>query len=149
MTDSTGPHLQAAVLCEKVLQSKEGVLSLINIVDQITQTASGAEPPKEMPPFILKDISLVVMMKADKARGRYAIKVRPQDPSGRDLAPFEAPVQLEGGNSGINVISALQLPIEMEGVYWFDLLFVAGGDEDRLMTRLPLQVVYQPLQTNQ
>lgn len=147
MADSTGPHLQAAVLCEKVLESKEGVLSLINIVDQITQTTTGPEPPKDLPPFILQDVSLVIMLKADQARGRYAIKVRPQDPSGRDLPEVETPVQLEGANSGVNIVSPLQLAIEMEGTYWFSIYFMASSEKEQLLTRMPLKVMYQPHRT--
>jgi Family of unknown function (DUF6941) len=143
----TGPHLQSAVLCEKVIESNEGVLSLINIVDQITQSATGPEPPQQMPAFMLKDLKLVVMLKADQARGRYALKIRPQDPSGRNLPIFEVPVQLGGGNSGMNIVTDIQLPIELEGLYWFDVLFAAGGEEDRLLTRLPLTVMYQPQRT--
>jgi hypothetical protein len=37
--------------------------------------------------------------------------------------------------------------ITEEGTYWFDLLFSPGsGQDDRLLTRLPFTVVYQPQQ---
>jgi hypothetical protein len=39
------------------------------------------------------------------------------------------------------------MPYEVteEGTYWFDVLFSPGsGLEDRLLTRIPLRVVYQP-----
>src|SRR4051794_23465688 len=118
MAQSSGPHLQIAVFCEKVIEDKEGVLSLIRIVDRVTQTATGPEPPDQMPPFILSNVFLVVTLKADKARGRYAVKIVPEDPSGRSLPEVETPIQLEGGQMGINLISPLQIPIELEGLYW-------------------------------
>lgn len=145
--DDTGPHLITCVFCEKVIEDKEGVLSLIRIVDRITQTATGSEPPEQMPPFILDTLQLAITLKADQARGRYAIKVRPEDPGGRQLPAFEAPLQLVGGNQGVNLIMALQFAVELEGVYWFDVFFVAAKNDDRLLTRLPLEVIYQPQKT--
>lgn len=140
----TGPHLQVAAFCEKVIEDKEGVLSLIRVVDQITSTAVGPDVPEEMPAFTLSGISLVISLKADQARGRYAIKLRPEDPSGHQLPFLETPIQLEGGERGVNVVSPLQILIEHEGLYWFDVFFSAGAANDRLLTRMPLRVVYRP-----
>lgn len=142
MSENTGPYLQAAALCEKVIESKEGVLSLINIVDQITQTATGPEPPENLPPFILQDVFVVIMLKAGEARGRYEIKIRPEDPSGRDLPDVETTVQLNGGNSGMNIVAPLQLAVENEGTYWFNVFFMASSTDERLLTRIPLTVQY-------
>jgi hypothetical protein len=47
---SDGPHVGIAVLCEKVLQEGDGVLSLIRVVDRIIHSAVGPEAPDEMPP---------------------------------------------------------------------------------------------------
>ena len=47
----TGPHVQLAAICEKVLEDKDNVLSLIRVVDQVTQPAMGDEVPEAMPPF--------------------------------------------------------------------------------------------------
>lgn len=146
----TGPHLLACVLCEKVIEDKEGVLSLIRIVDQITHSAIGPEPPEDMPPFILDHLKLVLMLKAGKAKGRFKVKIRPEDPSGVQLPVVETTVQLEGGHGGVNIIAPLAVPIAMEGLYWFDVFFAAGkGDKtaDRLLTRLPLKIEYQPQKT--
>ena len=38
-----GPHVALAVICEKVIEDNEGVLSLIRIVDRVTQTPSVAK----------------------------------------------------------------------------------------------------------
>src|SRR4051812_12789274 len=102
MADGGGPHLGLAVLCEKGIEDKEGVLSLIRVVDQITQTATGPDAPEQMPPFILGNLTMVITLKADKARGRYGLKIRPEDPSGIHLPAVELPIHLEGGNRGVN-----------------------------------------------
>ena len=109
------------------------------------QTATGIDVPEQMPQFMLKDIKLVVTLKAGRSRGRFAMKIRPEDPSGTQLPPLEIAVQLVPGNQGVNLITDFQFAVQYEGVYWFDILFVPGGGaEDWLLTRVPLEVQYQP-----
>jgi hypothetical protein len=139
----TGPHLQVAAICERVIEDKQGVLSLIRVVDQIVHSAVGPDVPDEMPPFTITELSMVIMLRADQARGRYALKIRPVDPSGRDLPVMQTPIHLESGR-GVNVVLPLQFRVEMEGPYWFDILFSAGTGHDRLLSRVPLQVLYRP-----
>jgi len=143
-----GPYLNAALLCEKVLEEQDGVRSLIRVVDRVTNAAAGQDPPSEMPSFTIS-LMCVIFMKAGEARGRYAIKLRPEDPSGHKVGDAEVPVQFEPpGNRGITLQMPLNIQIDLEGVYWFDVLFVdqrAGTEE--LLTRLPLQILYQPQKT--
>jgi len=141
---TTGPHLVVAAICEKVLQEPDSVLSLIRMVDQITQTATGPEAPEQMPPFLVSHLTMVICLKADQARGRYGIKIRPEQPGGQQLPDIEQAVQLTSGG-GVNLILPLVLPITLEGVYWFDVFFTGPPPQpDRLLTRVPLQVVYSP-----
>ncbi len=143
----SGPHLTMAVLCENVVQSSEGVLSLINIIDQVTQEASGTEVPSQMPPFQLQ-VRGVVGLKAGSARGRYAVKLRPEDPSGSQLSAMEMPVQFGGpAGGGVNLLLNVGMQIELEGLYWFDVIFVEALEAERLLTRIPLNVLYHPTRT--
>ena len=141
---STGPHVVIAALCEKVLHEQDGVLSMIRIVDQITQSASGTEAPTQMPPFLTNNLTMAICLKSDQARGRYGIKIRPEQPNGQQLPELEQAIQL-GSGGGVNLIMPLVLPITQEGLYWFDI-FLTGlpPQSDRLLTRVPLQVVYSP-----
>jgi hypothetical protein len=140
----TGPHVQAALICENVIEDKQGVLSLIRVVDEIARTVVGPDAPDEMEPFVT-DLKMVIMLKADGARGRSSIKIRPSEPSGRDLAPMQTPIHLTPGYGGVNLLIPLQFRVEYEGVYWFDILLSAGsGHDDQLLSRVPLHVKYQP-----
>jgi hypothetical protein len=142
---STGPHLIVAVLCERVLTEADGVLSVIRIVDQITQTANGPEAPDQMPPFILDSLTMLIGLRSDQARGRYGIKIRPEAPGGFQMPSAEQAIQLQSGPTGTNLIVPLVLPISEEGVYWFDVFLTGPApQEDRLLTRVPLEIVYQP-----
>ncbi len=135
-----------AVLCEKALQEQDGVLSVIRVIDRLTQSATGTELPEQMPPFLADNLTMVVCLKADQARGRYGIKIRPEAPGGFQLPAMEQGIQLAGGATGVNLVMPLILPIGQDGVYWFDVFLTGPApQEDRLLTRVPLEVLYQPL----
>lgn len=142
---TTGPHLLMAALCEKVLQEQDGVLSIIRVIDQLTQTAVGPDAPEHMPPFIAQNLSMVVAIKADQARGRYGVRIRPEAPGGIQLPHVEQAVTLSPGPGGMNLVMPMTFPVSEEGVYWFDVSLTAPtGQPDRLLTRVPLQVQYSP-----
>lgn len=79
--EPTGPFVGAAFLCEQVLKDEHGVISAIRIVDKITQTAEGPEPPAAMPPT---GVSLkgLVLLKSGAARGSLGLSLRIEAPSG-------------------------------------------------------------------
>jgi hypothetical protein len=134
-----GPYVQLAAVCDKVLQEADGTLSLIRVIDRFTVTAHGPGPgelPAELPEGNL-DVTLVVALKADDARGRYPISLRIQQPSGAYLPERSFDAMFEGGERGVNLILRLQLEA-LEGLYWFDVSM-----NERLLTRVPLRIIYQ------
>lgn len=133
-----GPYIQVAAFCEQVLQEKDGVISLIRIIDTLTHTEAGPNPPEQMPP-ITWNMKLVLMLKPGLAIGRHEIKVTPQSPSGQSKNSFTTTIYFEGsGNRGANVI--LELPkfcFDEEGLHWFGIYF-----DNSLLTRIPFEVKY-------
>jgi hypothetical protein len=138
-----GPYLVVAVFCDMTLIGQDSTLSIIRIVDAVTQTVAVPDPPDVMPAFLLTT-KLVVMLKAGEARGRYTVRIRPEAPDGRELPSVDQVIQLEGGYTGANLLIDVNLAVDLEGVYWFDVFFVAAPGEERLLTRVPLRVLYQP-----
>lgn len=138
-----GPYLQLATFCDQVITDKDDVLSLIRVIDRVTQQTAGPNPPTEMPPVKL-NLVLVISLKPGSSRGRDAILVRPEAPSGQQLEGHDLPVHFEGGNRGINLILRIELTAEMEGLYWFDVIL---RSQDKLLTRVPLEILYQPIRT--
>lgn len=121
----------------------DGVLSFMRVVDRITNTASGIDPPDEMPPM-LANIQMVVALKSDRAKGRHSVKFFMEAPDGARQQIGEQDVTLTPGNSGANLVIGLQLGLALEGVYWVDVVLGGPrGQEDVLLTRTPLEVVYQ------
>lgn len=134
-----GPYLAAAVFCEKVIEDKQGILSLIGIIDRITQSAVGPDAPEKMPPLSY-NLHLVLSFKSGFARGTQSVRLRALPPEGPPMGESIFTVFFEGEDRGNNLILQMALALPMEGLYWFDILL-----GERLVTRMPLRVVYQRL----
>ena len=136
MENEQGPYIQAAALCEQVIEERSGVLSLIRIIDTIVHTEARPDAPAEMP-LVNYPLKLVLMLKSGRARGRHEFKVFPELPSGEVKSPFMQSVQMEGEERGANTVISLMFSGAMEGLYWFNVHF-----DDTLLTRIPLRVRY-------
>lgn len=136
-----GPYIQIAAFCERVLRETDGVVSLIRIVDRITHTEHGSMAPRDMPE-VRYPLTLVLTLKAGAARGRHDVTITPQLPSGETLSPITVGVQMEGEHRGTGIVSRIDIPYKLEGVYWFTIAF-----DDIPITRLSLEVRYSRLVT--
>jgi hypothetical protein len=142
----------AALFCERVLQEGDGVLSAIRIVDQQVLHLIGANVPGDMPPAML-NTTLLIALKAGQTRGRYAVRIAPEAPSGEGMPPVDFAVNFMGGDGeqGINLVVPMQMQVAQEGLYWFDVVWVdpkVDPEAGALLTRVPLRVVYQPVATS-
>jgi hypothetical protein len=136
-TESSGPYLAAALLCEKVLQEKDDTISIIRMIDRITLTVSALGSPETIPSTTI-NLSALIALKSGSARGRGTVKLRVETPSGLKLPDQLLPVLFEGDDRGVNLIVAFNMVIDQEGIYWFDVLL-----DERLLTRVPLRILYQ------
>ncbi|MDA1258479.1 MAG: hypothetical protein O3C10_11665 [Chloroflexi bacterium] len=136
MLPDSGPFLNVATFCEKVIQSKSGVLSLINVVDQHNVMASGPGAPDKMPKQTI-NWTLVLTFRSGAARGSKQVKITPEDPSSKDMRTFEVPVRFEGRNRGSNVVLELGFEVEIPGVYWFRVEL-----DGEFVTKIPIEVTY-------
>jgi uncharacterized protein DUF6941 len=132
-----GPFLAAALLCESVLQEKDGRLSIIRVINRITQQAVGADTSEKMPAITIR-LTALISFRAGFARGSYNVKLRPITPSGKRLPEVSLPILLEGEDRGHNLILPVMFQAAEEGLYWFDVLLA-----ERLITRIPLRLLYQ------
>src|SRR5437868_12853991 len=105
---STGPFLTTAALCEKVLEEKDGSLSLIRIIDRVmVPVMLDAAPPA----FACKG---VVTLRSGTAQGRATVTVRAEKPSGQQLEPISVGVLFEGQERGVNVLFDLGIVADEE-----------------------------------
>jgi hypothetical protein len=132
-----GPFLQIAVFCEKVLQEKDGVVSAIRIIDRSLITISGENVPDPTPPINIP-VVLLVRVKSGDASGKHELRIKPISPSGKELATFNFPFVLGGGELAANLIMNYSLKAEESGLYWFEVIL-----NDILITKISLNVIYQ------
>ena len=135
-----GPYLSAAFLCETVLSEGNGVKSIIRIIDRFTITASGPNPPLQMPP-IKRLFTLFVRLKSGMARGTYPLRVELIKPMAEKATkPFEKPMFLEGEEDrGLDIVIQMGIQLDQEGIYWFKIFF-----NNQFLTQVPLRVIYMP-----
>lgn len=141
MSFEDGPYVQAACFCNMVIEDKNGVLSLIRVIDTVTRTVRAPAPPEEMPTGQYQS-TLVLMLKSGAALGRSTLKVIPRLPNGETRNPINVTVHFDGDEKGQNVVMDIEVPLEVEGLYWFDVYI----DEEQL-TSIPLRVKYNPIIT--
>lgn len=139
-----GPYLKAAAFCGDVIEDKDGVLSLIRVVDRLIVTAEAVgqqQPPPSMPkemPKITTPLKLVLMFISGRARGTQGVDVKMQRPDGTVHDLWSGTVFLEGEDRGANVIVNMQIEFGLEGLYWFHISL-----DDSELTRMPFRLIYQ------
>lgn len=134
-SETDGPFIALAVLCELVLDEKDGVLSVIRIVDTLTINMS--DSPPGLKPAV--DITAVLSFKSGSYQGKRLLKIAPTDPTGVKLQPVQSFLAVfEGNERGANFIIKMLMPADKEGVYWFDILL-----DETFMTRMPLRIKHQ------
>ncbi len=138
-----GPYIQVAAFCERVLREADGVLSLIRVVDVVTHTERGPNPPDEMPE-VHYPLFFTITLKSGAARGRHDITIIPELPSGETIQPLTMSIRLEGEGKGTNITSRIDMPYKLEGLYWFNVQF-----DNQVITRIPLEVRYAKMVTGQ
>lgn len=134
-----GPFLSAALICEKVLEEKDGVKSAVRIIDRVIHTVVGTRPPDEMEPFDY-EATLLIRLKSGWARGAYAIRINLIKPSGESPMPLQQRVNFEGEEDrGVDIVGKMRIKFDQTGIYWFKIYL-----NDTFLTQVPLRVVYMP-----
>ncbi len=136
-----GPYVKAAVLVNQVIEGKDGVLTLVRVIDRLTTQASGPQPPVDMPVATFS-MNAVLMFVSGKARGRHQVRIVREAPNADRKEIWSGGILMEGEQKGHNLNLGLKESFELEGTYWYDVYV-----DDELMTRMPFQVIYQPMRS--
>lgn len=136
----SGPYLACATVCEKILQERDGVLSLVRVVDRFTITG-----PSPSMPEITMAITMLVKLVSGGARGKHAVTLRIEDPAGQQAQPeVRVNVLFEGEDRSVQVNVQLALRASLEGLYWIDVLLGT-----QRITRVPVRILYQQVAPGQ
>ncbi len=138
-TFQDGPYLSAAIICEKVLEERDGVKSVVRIIDRVIRQALGPSPPQEMEPFDY-EMTLLLKFKSGRARGTYTVEIQLVKPSGESPTPMTNTILFEGEDDrGIDIVANTKIKFDQTGIYWFNI--VLNGIR---LTRIPFRVIYLP-----
>jgi hypothetical protein len=138
MASMDGPFLIDAMLCEKILEEKDGVKSAIRMVDRITRTVLGPDPPSQMEPFDY-EITLLIRFKSGRTRGTYPLKIVFVQPSGESRTQAIS-INFEGEDDrGVDIVAPLRINLPLTGVYWIEVYL-----QDEFLTKVPMRVIYMP-----
>lgn len=135
-----GPYVKCAAFCERVIEGKDSVLSLIRVIDRLISTATGPAPPQDMPTVTLA-FTAVLSFVAGRARGRHEVRVEREAPNGERRPVWSGSILVNGEESAHNLLLNLNETFDLEGIYWYDIFL-----EAQLITRMPMQVSYMRVQ---
>jgi hypothetical protein len=123
------PLVAIATVCERVLQEKDDVMSIIRVVDVFTL-------PQDMPNDYVLPLTIAVFLRAGAAEGTFELQLQVRKPNGEIKTIDEKwPVVLNGGSTGANLIVQFGLKTEGFGLYWVDVLC----DSD-VLTSVPVKL---------
>jgi hypothetical protein len=138
------PYVAAAFFCERLIEGKDGVFSVIRIVDR-AQVEVGSNDPSLLQVLQERNIlpiwptTIFLSIKAGPATGKANIEIIAQRPSGKRTSLHSFPIELKGADQGANFVLNMNVSISEEGLHWFDIMF-----NDSLLTRIPLTIVRTP-----
>jgi hypothetical protein len=129
------PYVTVACICEKALQEKDEVLSLVRIVD-IFNIQKFPENLVEEGVAAVLEFTVVVTLKSGDLRGRFEVGLSLRPPAGeaKELLPPQ-PVVLTGDERGPNLIARVQLKVEEYGLFWCDVMW-----EKEVLTSIPFRL---------
>lgn len=132
------PHVQAALLCENILQ-ENGVPTLVRVIDTITVSSS-----EDSLPAGIISYHIYIAFKSGEALGRRTLRLVGNSPSGKRTSFGEAEIEFKGEETGAAINVVPKIVITEEGVHWIDVFI-----NRTLMTRIPFRIRYQKAQAAQ
>jgi hypothetical protein len=137
-----GPFVTVATFCERILEEKDGVFTLVRIIDRyhVESGATGLTPPGGAKAGL--KTFLLVIIKAGDFVGDATVSLKVRHPSGQyGPKPISIPVtftQAEGPESGIALQVEMGFGLEETGLYWADVEV-----DGKLLTRVPVRVEFR------
>jgi len=136
--DARGPFVAMAVLCDRVDPRDDGTVDVHGIVDGVVITPEGDDPLGLRPAAELS-LMAVVSLRAGEVRGEHRIALRGVYPGGAPGPGASRAIEFTDEAPGASFVVPVELQVHQPGLYTFDVLF-----DDRLLTRIGLQVLYAP-----
>ena len=137
------PCLATAVLCERVLQEKDNVLTLIRLVDRFTIPAE-----KDSEPSPGLKATMLLSFKSGNYRGKLNVRIDHASPTEKRANLHTGDMTFEGGEKGAGIIANITLVGPEDGLHWFEVVLKKeSSGEEICITRVPMTVHYKPKTT--
>jgi hypothetical protein len=135
---SEGPYLTAALFCERVIEDKERVLTIVRIMDSII-----IDLPEDIPADFPSDENRLpvsfdglVSLKTGKSPGEHTIRIDMISPSGKRSENYRQTVTLSPEeHGGANLMLHNTVSVKKGGLFYFEVFI-----DDKLATRLPFRI---------
>jgi hypothetical protein len=119
-----GPYLDAALICEDLVQEKDLAVSAIRAVNRITLHEVTPQPD---PGTVFRlPLMLVVSFKAGNVVGEKGLRLYLTGPSGKrcQMPVIVQPhtLSFQGGDTGCLAFVPVFLQYEQDGTYWIDVV---------------------------
>src|SRR5512146_1663267 len=136
---NTLPHVAAALICERVIEEKDGDISAIRIIDRAETKIriEGKLPPPEKLNEIVPTLQLAMLvgLKSGSFKGKGVVEIDGESPNGTVKRLGLHEFEFLGSEHGQNLIVNLLVQVKEEGLHWFNVKF--NGE---LLTRIPLRL---------
>jgi hypothetical protein len=131
------PYVAAALICERVIQEKDDVISVIRVVDRVEIKIQTQDPNVKLQD-VVPGIQLtgLISIKSGPFKGKGVISLDGESPSGKVKQLAELPVELQGDDNGQNVVLNIVIASQEDGLHWFNVRFNGS-----LLSRIPLRLV--------
>ena len=138
MPNRERPLVVASVLCDQILEGKDGALSVIRIIDQFLVDARLPRPKGTQAG--LRFSFLLMLKRGHASEQEFKLDLAVRLPSAKKVSLIEAsPVSLPGNapHEGVNLaFVGLVLPVTEDGVHWLEAVL----DGQQIAT-IPFEVI--------
>jgi hypothetical protein len=116
-----GPYLDAALICEDLIQEKDWTVSAIRLVNRLTLHDLTPEPGA----VLVLPLFFLASFKAGEVTGEHELWLYWTSPSGkrRQMPGIRQPhlLTFQGGDTGALAAVPLFIRYEADGTYWLDV----------------------------
>jgi hypothetical protein len=131
------PWVAAATICEKLLEDKDGAISIIRMVDRFTVPRPPPDWNKKTPLVIA--LTGIVSFRSGDVNGERVVSIYGTSPSGKRREKLlEAKVLFQGESAGVNMKLNLVFRFFSEGNHWVDIYV-----EKWHATRIPITIMFE------
>jgi hypothetical protein len=130
-------RLNAALICDQVLEDKDGTVSVVRIADRLTIDVVGQLPDTDEPVIRIPSTLFLVFKRETEEPSDHRVQVTITSPSGVESLGGESLFSIgRGPGEGTDLVLRFEFPVTRLGLYWVNV-----SADSQLLARVPIEVV--------